>query len=176
MPTTSTRPIPRQRKFDHGVALELALQGWRNSEIAKRYGVSEPSVAQALAKYNRILNGLGPGEIQAYRNKRSDLFTAVERELMTSLTDRKKLAKASLNNVAYAFTQVHAARRLEEDKSTSNTASMLHAMIDTAHSQLFGKRSAVVERTEVTQPTDTPLDDPIPASEQVSDTHAHPDS
>ena len=39
---------------------------------------------------------------------------------------KTKVQKASLNNVAYAFSQIHTARRLEEDKSTSNQSVKVH--------------------------------------------------
>jgi len=155
-PSTGTTKLPRQRKFDHGAALELALNGWRYSEIASRYAVSESAVAQALAKYQNLLNGLQNGELESYRKNRTELFTATERELMASLTHPDKLAKASLNNVAYAFQQIHTARRLEEGKSTENK-SIITAMLDGAHDKLF---------TPVTQPV---VDNPpiIPVDSEV---------
>ena len=45
-----------------------------------------------------------------------------------SQLDDKALQKASVNNLAYAFTQFHSAERLERDLSTVNVAS-LHADI-----------------------------------------------
>lgn len=56
--------------------------------------------------------------------------------MIASLADPEKLAKASLNNVAYAFQQVHTARRLEEGKSTENK-SIITAMLDGAHDKLY---------------------------------------
>lgn len=135
-PSTGSTKLPRQRKFDHGAALELAIQGWRYSEIATRMKVTESSVAQALFKYQHLLNGLQHGELNAYRKNRTELFTITERELMGSLLDPDKIAKASLNNVAYAFQQVHTARRLEEGKSTENK-SIITAMLDDAHNSLY---------------------------------------
>ena len=132
----ATSKVPRQRKFDHGAALELALQGWRYSDIATRFSVHESSVKQALSKYQHILSGLQHGELETYRKHRTELFTVTERELMASLTDPEKLAKASLNNVAYAFQQIHTARRLEEGKSTENK-SIITAMLDGAHDKLY---------------------------------------
>jgi hypothetical protein len=40
--------------------------------------------------------------------------------MAVALNDPGKIESASLNNVAYALTQVHGALRLEEGKSTSN--------------------------------------------------------
>lgn len=137
MPTSlPATKAPRQRKFDHGAALELAVQGWRYADIATRYNVSESAIKQALAKYQNLLNGLQHGELEQYRKHRTELFTVTERELMCSLTDPDKLAKASLNNVAYAFQQIHTARRLEEGKSTENK-SIITAMLDGAHDKLY---------------------------------------
>ena len=42
--------------------------------------------------------------------------------MVQAMMDPESIAKASLNNRAYAFTQVHNARRLEEGKSTSNVS------------------------------------------------------
>lgn len=161
MPTLSakTRPIPRQRKFDHSAALELAVQGWRYSEIAARYKVSESAVKQALAKYQHLLNDLQPGMIEAYRAKRSDLFTLVEQELMASLMDPQAMAKASLNNRAYAFQQIHTARRLEEEKSTANSSSVLHVLIEQQHSQLFSKsKHSSTPHVQATGPSEPSVD------------------
>lgn len=140
---SGTTKLPRQRKFDHGAALELALQGWRYSDIATRFKVSESSIKNALAKYQHVLTGLQHGELESYRKNRTELFTLTERELMGSLIDPDKIAKASLNNVAYAFQQIHTARRLEEGKSTENK-SIITAMLDGAHDKLF--------KSPVTQP------------------------
>jgi hypothetical protein len=136
--TPGTTKTPRQRKFDHGAALELAVQGWRYSDIATRFKVSESAVKGALAKYQHILKGLQHGELESYRKNRTELFTLTERELMGSLLDPDKIAKASLNNVAYAFQQIHTARRLEEGKSTENK-SIITAMLDGAHDKLYPK-------------------------------------
>lgn len=125
----------KSRKFDYGIALELALKGWATQDIADKLKVTYPSVAAALRRYAPLLEQLQPGCLEAYRQQRTNLFTAVERELMTSLTDPAKMAKASLNNVAYAFQQVHTARRLEENRSTNNTA-VLTRMIDSAYDTL----------------------------------------
>ena len=135
---TTPEPIPRPnaRKFDYGVALELALKGFSYQEVADKLNVSYMSIKRALSKYQHILEGLQPGAIEAYRAKRTDLFTVVEREMMCSLLDPAAMAKASLNNRAYAFQQIHTARRLEEGKSTENK-SIITAMLDGAHDKLY---------------------------------------
>ena len=49
-----------------------------------------------------------------------ELLSAAEFELLRKLVDAGKIEKASLNNMAYAFSQIHTARRLEDGKTTSN--------------------------------------------------------
>ena len=128
-------PRPGGRKFDHSIALEYALRGLPYQAIADKFKVHVSTVKQALSKYQHLLNELQPGALQAYREKRADLFTVVEREMMASLVDPAAMAKASLNNRAYAFQQIHTARRLEEGKSTENK-SILTAMLDAAYGTL----------------------------------------
>ena len=159
LPTRTTGKAPRQRKFDHGMALELAIQGWRYRDIAIRCKVSEPAVKQALSKYQHLLNDLQPGALEAYRAKRSDLMTAVERELMCSLIDPARLAKASLNNAAYAYTQVFNSRRLEEGKSTENK-SIISAMLDGAHNKLFSEKYVASSQVVDANPVNI-MDEPV---------------
>jgi len=50
------------------------------------------------------------------------LLKATLARTLNGLNDPDKMEKASLNNVAYALTQVHTALRLEEGKSTANVS------------------------------------------------------
>lgn len=65
-----------------------------------------------------------------YEGKRLQILNAAEMLILKEIFDRRKLQKASLNNLAYAFSQIHNARRLEEGKSTANIS--LREMIDYA--------------------------------------------
>lgn len=142
---------PRQRKFDYGMALELALKGLPYQDIADKFGVHVTSVKRALSTYQHLLNDLQPGALEAYRAKRTDLFTIVEREMMCSLLDPSAMAKASLNNRAYAFQQVHTARRLEEGKSTENR-SIITAMLDGAHDKLYQRTPQHIDSPPIHNP------------------------
>jgi hypothetical protein len=46
----------------------------------------------------------------------------MEWTLLRDMVDSDKRKRASLNNVAYAFQNIHNARRLESNQSTSNVA------------------------------------------------------
>jgi hypothetical protein len=60
--------------------------------------------------------------IEAYQSVRKDLLTATELVLLKSLNDPEKLNKASANAIAYSFSQIFSARRLESGQSTQNVA------------------------------------------------------
>ncbi|MDH4327453.1 MAG: helix-turn-helix domain containing protein [Nitrospira sp.] len=150
-------PRPRARKFDHSLALDLALKGLPYQDIANKFGVHVTSVKQALSKFQHILNDLQPGAVEAYRHRRTELFTMAEREMIASMVDPAKIAKASLNNIAYAFQQIHTARRLEEGKSTENK-SVITAMIDAAHSSLYSA-SPKAKHVDKPQPIDSNVPD-----------------
>lgn len=97
------------------VAKDISIQ-----DTAVIVGCSKHAVENVLRDYDLLLRELGT--IKDYRAGRKDILTAAESLLIKSIGDTEKIAKASLNNVAYAFTQVHTARRLEEGRSTSNNA------------------------------------------------------
>lgn len=80
-----------------------------------------------------------PARVEAYRNIKAELFDAVEERLLASLMHPDKLEKASLNNVAYALTQVHTAGRLERGQSKQNWC-MLARMIMESDQTLFPRR------------------------------------
>ena len=61
-----------------------------------------------------------PDVVDTYQSNRNNVLSATELNLVSSLHDKDKLQKASLNNVAYAMTQVANLRRLEAGKSTHN--------------------------------------------------------
>ena len=63
-----------------------------------------------------------PEEVELYNQQRAELLSQAELVLLKQIFDADKLAKASINNIAYAFTQVFQARRLESNQSNINIA------------------------------------------------------
>ena len=107
------------RKIDVAQALKMRLiNNLSYAEIGKYFSATPQAVQQALQSFKGILEN--SADIQAYKDNRPDILTAVEQKMLEQIVDTDKMAKSSLNNVAYAFTQVHNARRLEENKSTAN--------------------------------------------------------
>lgn len=113
----------KSHKFDLQEAIKLKLVNKLSfRELARHYNVPPSTIHQRFKSLIKII--ADPELNEAYAANRVPLLNGVERVLMGHLTDADKLKNASLNNVAYAFQQVHQARRLEENLSTSNEATV----------------------------------------------------
>lgn len=146
LPIPSRKVItnPTRQKIDVAKALKLRLQGNTLEEIGKVFGVTRAAVHDALQRFQAFTNKTDTGTLTAYSENRSELFNTVEHHLTESLLDGDALAKASLNNRAYALKVIHEARRLESNQSTSNI-SVLGKFIQQAESALG--RPAVSKQT-----------------------------
>jgi hypothetical protein len=74
-----------------------------------------------------------PEESATYEQNRTQILTAVEFRLVNQLANKKKIKAASLNNIAYAVSQVNNMIRLEKGQATSITEHIdgdLSGMID----------------------------------------------
>lgn len=141
MSETASFPVLRTR--GHGFDL---IKAWKlrvlnkltYSEISEQLQVPETTVYNALQRIQSLIPN--PEEREAFSSVKPQLLDGVEQQLVASLVEPDRLAKASLNNVAYALTQVHTIRRLEEGKSTENVG-LLSKIISTTDDDLFGKSS-----------------------------------
>jgi DNA-directed RNA polymerase specialized sigma24 family protein len=113
-------------------ALKLHFQhGLSYAEISRQLGCSRQYISKVLKPFKNLVKN--PQILDVYRQNRSDLLNATELELVLDLLDSTRRKKASLNNVAYAFQQIHNARRLEEGLSTGNLAINVAKSLTTAH-------------------------------------------
>ena len=96
-------------------------------EIADQLGEPKSSVYKALAQLVALTHD--QERMEQYEEIRPALLSAAEERLLASLVDEEAIQKATLNNRAYAFQQLHTARRLEQGKSTSNQALSLLGQI-----------------------------------------------
>jgi predicted DNA-binding protein YlxM (UPF0122 family) len=86
-------------------------------EIADHYNTSPQAIQQ---KIQRFMNKIDDPEIlQSFDDLKPEILSTVERTLIQNIVDIDKLKKANLNNVAYAFTQIHQANRLEKGQATA---------------------------------------------------------
>jgi predicted DNA-binding protein YlxM (UPF0122 family) len=111
--TRSTAKIDPIQAYKLRVANRLSYP-----EIAQYFGVRKQSVIERMQRLCAVLHE--PEDHEAYQRIKPMLLSAVEEQLLASLTCPEKIEKASLNNVAYAYQQVANQLRLEMGQSTSN--------------------------------------------------------
>jgi hypothetical protein len=107
-------------------------------EIADQLGEPKSSVYKALAALVSLTHD--HERMQQYEEIRPALLSAAEERMLASLVDEDTIEKASLNNRAYAFQQLHNARRLESGKSNLNIG-LLGRLVVTAEESLGQPKS-----------------------------------
>ena len=121
---TLAQPLAK-RPYTLAHIVDMKLQGMTQQEIGDYYGVSRQAIQQ---KIKGIWEKMDKDKLEAYRANRVALLETSEVEILSWMGKKDKLEKASGNNLAYMFTQVHQARRLEAGESTTNIA--LHSIIE----------------------------------------------
>jgi len=115
----STESSNEKKPYELKYLVDFKLRGWSEREIAAYYGKNPGTIHTKLQGLWRLLDGQS---IEAYQDNKVALLSAIEQEMLSLLLDTDKTKKATLGNVAYAFTQLHQARRLETNLSTANIA------------------------------------------------------
>jgi hypothetical protein len=103
------------------------------ADIAKQLGCSKAGAHAALQRLHEMLPD--PEIITAYEGVEAQLLTAGKARLLRSLLDEESIEKASLNNRAFAFSQLFNAHRLATHQSTANL-SVLGKIVTDAESRL----------------------------------------
>ena len=113
-----TRPrSPRLKPtFTTEEAVRLMIRGYSYTDIAAKFKVTTSAISYRLQAYTHLVDVDG---IAAMKKARVDLLTATETRLLIAMNDPVKIEKASLNNLAYAYSQMHNARRIEQGLATS---------------------------------------------------------
>ena len=108
--------------WDRAKAIRLRLNGHTYRDIAKILGMnSHSTIISGLSKFKPMLDAVENTElIGAFKKNKSQVLQAAQIAMVMDLFDPVKRAKASLNNTAYAFTQLNNAARLEDGESTQN--------------------------------------------------------
>jgi hypothetical protein len=127
--TPTRQPVDLLKAYKLRVINRLSYQ-----EIADALDVPKSSIHRALTDLVTLLPNAE--QQRAYEEARPDILTAVEERMIASLVDEEAIAKASLNNRAYAFKQIHEARRLEQNKSTENV-SIIEKLLDRSHEEMY---------------------------------------
>ena len=85
-------------------------------QIADRFGVTKQAVHQRLSKISNLLPQAD--EIEAYRQNKAQMLTALEYKVYNKMLDEDKLKDASFNNLAYGFQNICTQNRLEQGLAT----------------------------------------------------------
>lgn len=112
----ASRRIDRKTEAE---IVQLASKGLSVQQIVRTTGRSQNLVSKVLAHYTGLLKELE--HVSEYRRGRADLLAAGQLLAIKSMSDKEVLAKASYNQLAYGFTQLFTAERLERGQSTGNT-------------------------------------------------------
>ena len=114
--------------------IELKATGLTLDEISTTLALPRSAVKKRLVKYRKVFTALK--NVKDYTKYNSVMLRAVEFEILKNLADPKKLEKATIHNLAYAYKEIVGARRLEEGKSTSNISQQIFTRPVTSE---FGK-------------------------------------
>ena len=114
-------------------------------EIADQLGEPKSSVYKSLCGLVALTHD--HERMEQYEEIRPALLSAAEERLIASMVDEECIEKASLNNRAYAFQQLHSARRLERNLTTANVG-LLGKLILAAEAKL-----GVAKAANETEPT-----------------------
>ena len=123
-------PALSHSEIDLNKAISLRAEGMSCRAIAEVYNVKEYTVAKALSRYSKAIR-----EIDAFRNKRADIFASIQAELLRSI-DLKLIKKASLQQRVLAAAVLYDKERLEQDKSTANIKSLHITVHDIKQAEL----------------------------------------
>jgi predicted transcriptional regulator len=124
-----------RKKLDLVQAYKLRVENRLTfAEIAKTLGVPKSTVHAALHRLNKLVPD--PETVKAFEGVQASILTSAQEQLLSSLLDPAKLEKASLNNLAYGFTQLFTAHRLLTGASTQNI-SVLSRLVGEANAELF---------------------------------------
>ncbi len=105
--------------------VSMRCEGYSYSEIGKYYGVTKQAIGKQL---QGVWGLLDKEKIQAFREKKLEVYDSTLLEILSYMVKPKVLEKASGNNLAYMGAQVHNMRRLEADQSTANLA--IHQIVE----------------------------------------------
>jgi hypothetical protein len=107
--------------IDVGKALSLRLKNKLSyAKIGELLNVPKTTVYDNLKWIESLI--ANPAEIEAYDSNRAMLLTAAELMILKELANGGSVQKASANNLAFVYDKLTNARRLEQDKATSNVS------------------------------------------------------
>jgi len=131
--------------------LRLRLSGMTCTAIAQKYGITQQAVSKRLKGVFRLID---PEKLQAYREQKSQIFTALEAAILDQLSQPERLKKASMLD----FGIIYDKNRLEQGKPT--TINQIFTITDEEKERLLQLGERLVDLMENSQTIDvTPTTD-----------------
>ncbi len=141
---TKKLSIRKNIKVDVKQALILRFQhGLPYQKIADQLECSKNAVWKALKPLEKLIRD--PNLIEAYERQRVPILTGAEIQLLEQMGDPSALKGAKVNQLAYAFSQIHSARRLEQGLSTGNLSINIEKLYAEALKKTQKDEPALVE-------------------------------
>ena len=133
----SVDKIEAKINLDKAIKMKF-VNGNTDEEIGAQFGVTRQAVNKALKPFKEIMKD--NGTLQVFTDNYSDILAHTTMNMVQGLNSPDKLEAASLNNLAYAFTAVNNAKRLEDDKSSMNVS--VNAVVDSLQKDADSIRKA----------------------------------
>lgn len=120
---TLNNPLNTYNKIDLAEAFKLRFKHHLSFKaISERFGCNPSAVYQALAPFSKLINNSVDSNI--YETNKAGILNSVQFEIVKQMVNKGKLKSASLNNLAYAASQVDNMIRLEKGQPTSITETL----------------------------------------------------
>lgn len=132
IPTKRNYP-PDKIDLAHAVKLRY-VNKLSYDEIADHYGVNKSSVYDKLKKYEAMI--LSPEESEFFEHQETNIIRNVRYKILGMMTNEEALQKASINNLAYAQSQLFR----DESILTNRPTDIYNSLQITANLEELSKR------------------------------------
>ncbi len=107
--------------LDTATALRHRLEGMTYVQIGERYGITKQSVhARIVRVFKHLEDKLNGERVKTYEDNRDKILTVAKSIIVDEIVNPDKIAKSSVNNLAYAYDKLDHAQRLVRGQSTDN--------------------------------------------------------
>ena len=133
--TDTSTDIPKKikKRIKPIEMLKMRLNNLTVTEIAKLSNTTPSNVTQRLTSvFSKLELLCDKKKLAEYKEKKNDILTATEFEIIKYMLQKGTLKAASLNNLAYTLQNVNNINRLEQGKSTQHLD--IHSLISVLQS------------------------------------------
>lgn len=106
----------------HEIALITTdyARGMKQTEIAKKFGISDASVSGIISQFKPFFAELG--NVESYRQAKADILDSASLAVLKEIGNPDKILQSDLRALSVSFDILNKHSRLERNLSTSNVA------------------------------------------------------